>query len=102
MDPVLVPRLRGSCLARSNGTHERNLAFPRSPALRSLAALGALDRVKDLEKWQFRVRKASAAGETKQPGWEEIEAWVCQQRFERFLHARKDNPQSPARSLLEP
>jgi hypothetical protein len=33
--------------------------------------------------------------------WEEVEAWVCQQRLEKILRERKENPQAPVRSLLE-
>jgi hypothetical protein len=33
---------------------------------------------------------------------DEIEAWVCQQRLGKFLRERKENPQAPVRSLLDP
>jgi RNA polymerase sigma factor (sigma-70 family) len=76
-------------------------------AFESLRILGALDRVKDLDKWQFRVKvnrssKPAAAGQVRVLTWDEVEAWVCQQRLGRFLRERKANPQSPPRSLLEP
>ena len=75
-------------------------------AFESLRILGALDQVKDLEKWQFRVKSNRAskpdANGSRTPKWEEIEAWVCQQRLERFLRERKENPSAPIRSLLEP
>lgn len=69
-------------------------------AFESLRILGALDRVKDLDKWQFRPERHGIP--KGQLSWSDIEAWVCQQRFERFLRERKANPQAPARSLLEP
>ena len=34
--------------------------------------------------------------------WQDVEAWVCQQRLEKILHERKENPQAPVRSLLDP
>lgn len=68
-------------------------------AFETLRILGALDRIDDLEEWQFRVRSNR---KTEEVTWDEIEAWVCQQRFERMLRERKANPQSPVRSLLEP
>jgi hypothetical protein len=75
-------------------------------AFESLRILGALDRVKDLDKWQFRVASYNAS----KPGvhgvrvltWDEIEAWVCQQRLEKILQAQKEHPAAPVRSLLEP
>ena len=75
-------------------------------AFESLRILGALDRVKDLEKWQFRVKSNRAskpdANGVRTPTWEEIEAWVCQQRLERILRERKEKPSAPVRSLLDP
>jgi hypothetical protein len=74
-------------------------------AFESLRILGAVDRVKDLDRWQFRpehTSKAGAGGATRRVGGAEIEAWVCQQRLERFLRERRENPRAPARSLLEP
>ncbi len=75
-------------------------------AFESLRILGALDRVKDLEKWQFRVKSNRASkpdsNGVRTPTWEEIEAWVCQQRLERILRERKENPSAPIRSLLDP
>lgn len=69
-------------------------------AFETLRILGALDRVKDLDHWQFRVRHSRSAEGILT--WNDVEAWVCQQRFERFLRERKENPQAPPRSLLEP
>jgi prenyltransferase beta subunit len=75
-------------------------------AFESLRLLGALNRVRDLGKWQFRVNSNRAskpdANGVRTPTWEEIEAWVCQQRLERILLERKENPAAPIRSLLEP
>jgi RNA polymerase sigma-70 factor (ECF subfamily) len=75
-------------------------------AFESLRILGALDRVKDLEQWQFRLKTRR----TSQPSvdgnrtltWEEVEAWVCQQRLRRIIQERRENPNAPIRSLLEP
>ena len=69
-------------------------------AYESLRILGALDRVKDLDKWQFRPSRAGVAkGEIT---WRDIEAWVCQQRLEKILREHRANPSAPYRSLLEP
>ena len=69
-------------------------------AFESLRILGALDRVKDLDKWQFRTSRRHLAKD--EITWREIEAWVAQQRLEKILRARKANPAAPVRSLLEP
>ena len=75
-------------------------------AFESLRILGALDRVKDLEQWQFRVKSnrssKPAANGARTLTWDEVEAWVCQQRLDRTLRERKENPQAPVRSLLAP
>ena len=74
-------------------------------AFESLRILHALDQVKDLEAWRFRPMSTSKPAEkstTRFVTWWEIEAWVCQQRLERFLRERKENPNAPIRSLLEP
>jgi RNA polymerase sigma factor (sigma-70 family) len=74
-------------------------------AFESLRMLNALDRVKDLEQWKFRPMSTSNPATTSTARvvtWEEIEAWVCQQRFERMLRERKENPGAPVRSLLQP
>jgi hypothetical protein len=76
-------------------------------AFESLRILGALDRVRDLDRWQFRPEHASkataaAAGSPHKVTWEEIEAWVCQDRLARILRRHKDHPQAPLGSLLEP
>ena len=75
-------------------------------AFESLRILGALDRVKDLDKWQFRVASYRAskpdANGVRVLTWDEVEAWVAQQRLEKILRERKENPAAPVRSLLEP
>jgi RNA polymerase sigma factor (sigma-70 family) len=75
-------------------------------AFESLRILGALNRVKDLEKWQFRVKSnrssKPAANGVRTLTWDEVEAWVCQQRLGKILRERKENPQAPVRSLLVP
>jgi RNA polymerase sigma-70 factor (ECF subfamily) len=68
-------------------------------AFESLRILGALDRVKDLEKWQFRPKHRDGDMDVT---WQDVEAWVCQQRLEKILRERKENPQAPMRSLLDP
>ncbi len=83
--------------ARIEGNAHDTLA-----AFETLRILGALDRVKDLEKWQFRVRKTSTPPTGEWIPWDQIEAWVCQQRLARVLNERKTNPEAPIRSLLEP
>jgi RNA polymerase sigma factor (sigma-70 family) len=69
-------------------------------AYESLRILGALDRVRDLDKWQFRTNRRHLAKD--EITWREIEAWVAQQRLEKILRARQANPSAPWRSLLEP
>jgi RNA polymerase sigma factor (sigma-70 family) len=76
-------------------------------AYESLRILGGLDRVKDLEKWQFRIKsrhasKPAAVGEVRALTWEEVEAWICQTRWEGILRAREENPTAPFRTLMEP
>ena len=67
-------------------------------AFESLRILGALNRVKDLGRWQFRPQRRGVA--KGQLTWNDVEAWVCQQRLERILRNRRENPQAPVRSLL--
>jgi hypothetical protein len=74
-------------------------------AFESLRILGALDRVKDLDKWKFRpsmVSRMPADGGKRIANWFEIEAWVCQQRLEKILREHRAHPSAPYRSLLEP
>jgi hypothetical protein len=75
-------------------------------AFETLRLLGALDRVNDLDQWQFRVAsyrssKPDAHG-VRNLTWDEVEAWVCQQRLAKILRERKENPSAPVHSLLEP
>lgn len=67
-------------------------------AFEALRILGALDRVKDLERWQFRPQRRGVP--QGQLCWQDIEAWVAQQRLGKILQARKEHPQAPVRSLL--
>ncbi len=69
-------------------------------AYESLRILGALDRVKDLDKWQFRVDRRHLA--ENDVTWHDIEAWVATQRLENILREHKAHPAAPFRSLLEP
>jgi RNA polymerase sigma-70 factor (ECF subfamily) len=75
-------------------------------AFESLRMLDALDRVRDWTNWQFRPQFVSARRDKPrafgQMTWSEIEAWVCQQRFEQFLREQRENTTSQARSLAEP
>jgi hypothetical protein len=74
-------------------------------AFESLRILGALDRVKDLDKWKFRPNfTARMPDGVKQrvATWDEIETWVCQQRLKKILRERKENPQAPVHSLIDP
>lgn len=68
-------------------------------AFESLRILGALDRVKDLDRWQFRPQRRGAG--KGQVTWNDVEAWVCQRRLERDLRERNENPHAPSRSLLQ-
>ena len=87
-----------------NEYHIRGDARDTFCAFESLRILSALDRVKDLERWQFRPDHGWSpwGNNPKGMSWNDIEAWVCRQRFERFLRERKVNPHAPPRSLLEP
>jgi len=75
-------------------------------AFESLRILGALDRVKDLDRWQFRVASYNAStpdtNGVRTLTWEEVEAWVCQQRLAKIVEERREHPGAPVRSLLEP
>jgi RNA polymerase sigma-70 factor (ECF subfamily) len=94
---VRLHRARGAMRERLEEKLEGSLAGLRFESLR---ILGALDRVKDLDNWQFRPQRRGVA--QGQLCWNDIEAWVCQQRLEKILKARKDNPAAPVHSLLEP
>jgi hypothetical protein len=72
-------------------------------AYECLRILGALDRVKDLDQWEFRSPKRRAGAESAQAViWEDVEAWVCQQRLQRILESKKQNPREPYGSLIVP
>ena len=84
-----------------NEYHIGGYASDTFSAFESLRILGALDRVKDLDRWQFRVD--GRRKDTKAPvNWDVVEAWVCQQRFAEIMRERKANPKAPVRSLLQP
>lgn len=72
-------------------------------AFESLRILGALDRVNDLGKWQFRVASnrssQAAANGVRTLTWDEVEAWVCQRRLETILRQKKESPQTRIGSL---
>ena len=100
---------RGKGLFGSVGEHDRFVILGNTSdtfwAFESLRRLNALDRVKDLDRWQFRSEWTSTPdknGALPKVKWSEIEAWTCQQRLEKILRERKENPQAPVRSLLEP
>ncbi len=74
-------------------------------AYESLRMLDGLNRVRDLEEWRFRplwtpVRPSDRVVHTLNE--RELEAWVCQDRLNRFLREHKAHPQAPRPSLLEP
>jgi len=83
-----------------NEYHVDGSARDTIAAFESLRILRALDRVKDLDEWQFRPQRRGVA--KGQLTWQDVEAWVCQQRLQKILRARKENPQAPVRSLLDP
>jgi RNA polymerase sigma-70 factor (ECF subfamily) len=68
-------------------------------AFESLRILGALDRVTDLNQWQFRPQRRGIAKH--QLTWNDVEAWVCQRHLEKILRQRKADPQAPVESILE-
>ncbi len=69
----------------------------------ALRILGALDRVTDLPKWQFRPYFHSEVTATNRVAtWDEMEAWTCQKRLDLALQAHQDNPGAPYCSLLMP
>jgi hypothetical protein len=74
-------------------------------AYESLRILGALLRVKDLDRWTFRPITTSppaVAGAERTITWAEIEAWLYQNRLNRYLEARRPNPNITPPSLLTP
>jgi hypothetical protein len=74
-------------------------------AYESLRMLGGLDRIKDLKKWEFRPvfsNQNKVFNEVRVATWDEMEAWVCQQRLQKILSEHQASPSAPWRSLLEP
>jgi len=71
-------------------------------AYESLRMLGALDRVKDLDQWKFRPIPTPGIAAGFPRTWAEIEAWLYQQRLNRYLAQRRQNPQLAPPSLLTP
>jgi prenyltransferase beta subunit len=74
-------------------------------AFESLRLLGALDRVKDLDRWQFRVAsrnisKPDVKG-VRTLTWDEVQAWLCQQRLATILREHGEHPAAPFGSLLD-
>jgi hypothetical protein len=81
-----------------NECHIEGDARDTFAAFESLRILGALNRVKDLDQWQFRPQRRGVA--KGQMTWNDVEAWVCQQRLGKILGIRRENPQAPVHSLL--
>jgi hypothetical protein len=82
-----------------NEYHVDGSARDTLAAFESLRLLGALARVCDLDCWCFRPLRQNVA-----PGdltWQDVEAWVCTKRLQAMLAARKQNPKTPFRSLLD-
>ena len=69
-------------------------------AYESLRILGALDRIKDLDQWQFRVNRRHLA--ENEVTWYDIEAWVATQRLANILREHKAHPSAAFPSLLNP
>jgi len=71
---------------RESAPHVQGTATETWCAFESLQILGALDRVPDLDRWQFRplftgfVQDSSG---TKARSWHSIEAWLLQEEFRR-------------------
>jgi hypothetical protein len=68
-------------------------------AFESLRILGALDRVKDLDSWEFRTDDRRFKTH---PDWNQVQAWLCQQRLAKILAEHKANPAAPFGSLRDP
>ena len=72
-------------------------------AYESLRMLGALDLVKDLDKWTFRPNFTNGHSDKNQAmpaTWDDMEAWVCQTRLSKIVVEHTKNPASPYPSLL--
>ncbi len=99
---LLVHRGKGFFRSPSEDYNESNIAGDARDtiaAFESLRLLGGLDRVKDLERWQFRPQRHSEL--EGQLTWSDVEAWVCQRRLEKIARQWKAQPHVPARSLLQ-
>jgi hypothetical protein len=97
-DSAAVSAVRGGDVERYRELVERHERRVFAVAWSRLGD-AALNRVKDLGRWQFRPqRRGLAKG---QLAWDEVEAWVCQQRLEKILREREKSPQAPVRSLLQ-
>jgi hypothetical protein len=97
-DSEAVSAVRGGDVERCRELVERHERRVFAVAWSRLGD-AALNRVKDLERWQFRPQRRGVA--KGQLAWNDVEAWVCQQRLEKLLRARKENPQAAVRSLLQ-
>lgn len=86
-----------------NEYHIQGGARDTIAAFESLRILGALDRVKDLDQWQFRIKPRRAYQQTPAGDrlltWDAVEAWVAQQRLDAMIRARKADPARPFESL---
>jgi len=89
-----------------NEYHIDGSAADTIAAFESLRILGALDRVKDLDRWRFRVARrntsATNAKGVRKLTWDEVQAWVGQQRLEKILAERRTHPGMPFGSLMNP
>ncbi len=83
-----------------NEYHIDGTAQDTIAAFESLRILGALDRVKDLDKWIFRVNRRRLKND--EVTWRDIEAWTAQRRLKKIVQAHQANPAAPWKSLLEP
>jgi hypothetical protein len=83
-----------------NEYHIDGTAQDTIAAYESLRILGALDRVKDLDKWIFRVSRRHLKND--EITWRDIEAWTAQRRLQKIVQEHQANPAAPWRSLLEP
>ena len=83
-----------------NEYHIDGAARDTIAAYESLRILGALDRVEDLDQWQFRLKGGRILKD--HLTWADVEAWVCRERFKKIMEDRKLIPPKPFGSLLEP
>ena len=94
----------GCVSADPNGGFPRGDAQSAFFAYESLRLLQALNRVKDLDRWEFRPSiaswRASAESSERVLTAEEIEAWQFQVRLRRCMARRQSNSQVPLPGLL--